>query len=75
MYSMFRTVNGKIIISIIALMLGCFFLGGCKGSKSSCEVNRPRSYSKIKKNKSNYGVLYDHKTKAVPKNYMIRNGK
>lgn len=59
---------------IIGLCL-IFLLAGCFKNKYSCDANRARNYNKIKKNKSNYNLLYSPKSKPVPKNYLIKNGR
>jgi len=62
----------KIIFT--GLCLG-FLLGSCSKNKYSCEAIHSKNYHKVKKNKSNYNLLYSPKSKPVPKDYMIKNGR
>ncbi len=70
--------SGKKRLTVQILFLAfclALLLPGCTKNKYSCESNRVRSFSKIKKNKSNYGALYSPKMRPVPKNYRINNGR
>lgn len=50
-------------------------LAGCSKNKFSCEANHSKNSYKPKKNKSRYGALYETKTRPVPKNYVVKNGR
>jgi hypothetical protein len=76
--AMFSFLSGILKVSCTTLIAGVFLVicfSSCSKNKYYCDANRPRNYHKIKKNKSNYGALYSPKTKPVPKNYMIKNGR
>ena len=75
MYFTLSCKNRKILLTFISALLFISLIASCKSNKYSCDANRSRSYSKMKKNKSNYGVLYEHKSKPVPKNYLIKNSR
>ncbi len=62
----------QVIFIELSLM---FLLAACSGNKYACDANRTRSFHKIGRNKSNYGAVYSPKTKPVPKNYLINNGR
>jgi len=71
-------MNIKKIIPVL-LMLAVISIAGtftsCKSEKATCEVNKQSKLKKMKKNRSNYGVRYEYKSKAVRKNYVIRNSR
>jgi len=61
-------------ITIAGLCIALFFTG-CSKNKYSCEAYGTKKHHKIQKNRSRYNVLYSTKTKPVPKNYLIKNGR
>jgi len=71
----FSGPRGLSLIIISAGLCLVFLLGACSGNKYSCEANHSRNYHKIKKNKSNYNLLYSPKSRPVPKDYMLKNGR
>jgi len=76
--AMFSFLSGILKVSLTTLIAGAFLVicfSSCSKNKFYCDANRSRSYHKIKKNKSNYGALYSPKTRPVPKNYTIKNGR
>ena len=75
MYFTFPGKNRKTLLTLTSALLLISMIASCKSNKYSCDANRSRSYSRIKKNKSNYGILYEHKSKPVPKNYLIKNSR
>lgn len=69
-------MHTKRVISI-GLVL-CFFMltvatTSCKSRKGVCVSNGQSKSVKMKKNRSNYGKIYDFKSKPVGKSYVIRN--
>jgi len=59
-------------LSAIILCIG-FTESSCKSRKAGCDANGQFKTRKMKKNRSNYGVKYDYKSRPVRKNYVIRN--
>ncbi len=71
-------MNIKKIIPVLLLITAIPISGiltSCKSEKATCEVNKQSKLNKMKKNRSNYGVRYEYKSKAVRKNYVIRNSR
>jgi len=66
----------KFILSLSIILLFFIILvfdASCKSGKAVCQSNRSYKPAKVKKNRSNYGVLYEFKSKPVKKDYVIRN--
>jgi hypothetical protein len=63
-----------ILLSLFIIFMG-LGLGSCNSRKAVCDSNKQYQPSKMKKNKSNYGVRYGYKSKSVRKDYVIRNGR
>jgi len=72
-------INSKWFIHFIFISLVIFFtastLVSCKSRKAVCDANRSNKTLKIKKNRNQYKVRYDFKSKPVRKDYVIRNGR
>lgn len=65
----------KIIYSFILIII---FLttsfSSCKSGKKLCNEKQYHKTYKTKKNRSNYNQKYSSKTRAIKKDYRIRNG-
>ncbi len=59
-------------LSLIFFIMICITTS-CNSGKAVCDSNHLGKPPKLKKNKSNYGVVYEHKSKPVGKNYVVRN--
>ncbi len=63
----------------IGIVLGLFIMvcsmTACNSRMSTCDARGSGNSVKMKKNRSNYGAMYDYKAKPVGKNYVIRNGR
>jgi len=62
-------VFGLILFLVCAGILGT----SCTSRKSACYSDWQYKSKKLKKNRSNYGTIYDVKTKPVRKSYFISN--
>lgn len=62
--------------SLVMLMVIISFIAvGCSKNKFSCDAYGSSYKKKHKKNRNNYGALYSPKSKPVPKNYNLKQGK
>jgi|GEM_PF-924732 hypothetical protein len=67
-----QTISIGLILAVFLLVFGN---SSCGSRMAVCDANQHGKSAKMKKNRSNYGVRYDYKSKPVGKNYLIRNGR
>lgn len=69
------TKRAGCILLIIFTTVSAFLFQSCRSEKATCEVNRNKKTNYKKKNRNNYGKVYNYKAKPVRKDYVIRNGR
>ncbi len=61
-------------IFILNFLIGSVLVS-CKSRMTLCNTNNQQKMVKIKKNRNNYNLRYNFKSKPVRKDYVIRNSR